>query len=375
MWQPQGIYADFVLHQPTVFFGENAIRGLSTFPGSRIAVICSSSLDDSVKNLLVSVFKKKSVLIVNRSWQGEPDMESISGTISELEAYKPDVIIAIGGGSVIDGAKLSRLFYEFPYFQIGKTKIAQLLFKTKFIAIPTTVGSGAEASSAAVYIGKSERRKEMIVSHELQPSVVVLNPEYVKNAPEKVIVSSALDAVGHIVEGYVSLKNNSFTDIYAEKALAILYQELPKDNRDYQRMQYAGYLGGIVQNHCVVGAAHGIAHQLSEYGFPHANAVALLLPYVIKANIENQESLIRIRLLCNNANIENENALIGLIQKASERAEILNKREELYKVLNKLVKEDSFIDNVIADMGGKGNPVPITKEYLDKIIGEIGNGL
>lgn len=374
MWQPQGIYADFVLYQPTVFFGDNAIKGLSTFPGSRIAVISSSSLYDSVRELLFTVFKKKSLRFINRSWHGEPDMESIAGSISELESFKPDVIIAIGGGSVIDGAKLCRLFYEFPYFKVGETKVSQLLFKTKFIAVPTTVGSGAEASSAAVYINKAEERKEMIVSHELQPSVVILNPEYVATASERIIVSSALDAIGHITEGYISVRNNEITDIYAEKALSILVEELPKKDRDYQRIQYAGYLGGIVQNHCIVGAAHAIAHQLSEYGYTHSEAVALLLPHVIRTNIEKNGVLCRVRQLCKNSNIDNENVLIEFIEDEVQTAGINDRKVELYQVLNELLKDDHFIENVMYDMSGKGNPVPITKEYIEKVIGGIGNG-
>ncbi len=375
MWQPRGMYADVMLHQPTIFFGENAVLGLAEFPGSRIAVMSSETLKDSIKEQMALVFKKKSLKFIKRSWQGEPDMESISGSVEELESFKPDVIIAIGGGSVIDGTKLCRLYYEFPYFKIGETKLNQLAFKTSFIAIPTTVGSGAESSSAAVYINKAEGCKKMIVSHDLQPSVVVLNPSYVSGAPERVIVSSALDAVGHIVEGYLSVRNNILTDIYAEKALSILYHELPQDLRDYQRIQYAGYMGGIVQNHCIVGAAHAIAHQLSEYGYAHGEAVALLLPTVLKVNTEDNHTSDRLHMLCSNAGIEDGAALIGFIEDASEKAGITRKKEKLYRLLNELVKNEKFIENVMNDMGGKGNPVPITKDYIEKVVGGIGDGL
>lgn len=95
MWQPQGIYADFILYQPVVFLGSNAMRELYSFPVSRIAVISGSSLNDAAKELLVTVFKKKSLRFVNRSWYGGLDMEGIAGSISELESFKPDVIIAI----------------------------------------------------------------------------------------------------------------------------------------------------------------------------------------------------------------------------------------------------------------------------------------
>lgn len=375
MWKPQGMYADFMLYQPTIFFGEAAIRGLSTFPGARIAIISSSSLDEKIKELLLAVFKKKSLFFIERSWVGEPDIDSISGSVAELEKVQPDVIIAIGGGSVIDGTKLCRLFYEFPYFKVGETKLNQLAFKTRFVAIPTTLGSGAEASSAAVYIDKIEGRKEMIVSHDFQPTVVILNPEYVSNAPEKIIVSSALDAMGHVIEGYISRKENTLTDIYAEKALNILFEELSKKNRDYLRLQYAGYLGGIVQNHCLVGAAHAIAHQLSVYGYSHGEAVALLLANTIRINCRDENVANKMYKFCKNAGIENIDKLLELIDVEVKSIMLDEKKDDLCILFKKLVKDDSFINNVLKDKGGRGNPIPITKEYLEDFVGGFGNGL
>jgi acetaldehyde dehydrogenase/alcohol dehydrogenase len=364
-----------VLYQPTIFFGEDAELGLASFPGSRVAVISSDSLKDNIKDLLITAFKKKSLKFIKRSWKGEPDMEGISGSIAEMERFQPDVVIAVGGGSVIDGTKLCRLYYEFPYFEAGRTRLNQLAFKTSFIAIPTTVGSGAEGSSAAVYINKAEGRKEMIVSHDLQPSVVVLNPENVSSAPENVIISSALDAVAHIVEGYISVRNNNITDIYAEKALSILYHELPGESRDYQKIQYAGYLGGIVQNHCVVGAAHAIAHQVSEYGYSHGDAVALLLPSVLKVNAEEQEVRVRLNKLCSEAGLGNEKSLLDFIDSENECAGILSRKKDLYELLSEKVKSDRFVENVMNDMGGKGNPIPITVDYIEKVVRDIGDGL
>lgn len=372
MWKPQGIYADYILYQPTIFFGEDAVRGLSTLPGARIAVISGDSLRRETKELLFAVFKKKSLYFIERSWDGEPDLAGLQESVSQLETIRPDVIIAVGGGSVIDGTKLCRLFYEFPYYKIDETKLAQLSFKTRFVAIPTTVGSGAEASSAAVFFNTEEGRKEMIVDHNLQPSVVVLAPEYVRNAPERVIVSSMLDAVGHIVEGYVSKRYNGLADICAEKALSILYREFMDkrpDERDYQRIQYAGYMGGIVQNHCIVGAAHAVAHQLAGYGFPHGEAVALLLPEVIRINSEEPDVKDRYEILCARAEITSVSDLLEFIESKLEETGIIAGKEKLKKTLYNLKNKDQFILNVMNDMGGKGNPIPITKDYLDRLIG------
>ncbi len=371
MWKPQNIYSEYILQQPVVLFGKDAIGGLAVYPCARVAVLCSSSLREENKDFLRKVFKRKSLHFIDRSWSGEPDLEGLQGSISALERIQPDVIIAIGGGSVIDGAKLCRLYYEFPFFQVNETKLAQLKFKTRFIAVPTTVGSGTEVSSAAVFINRKYERKEMIVSHDLQPSVVVLDPEYVKNAPNAVIVSSALDAVAHIVEGYVSVMKNNIMNIYAEKGLQILFQELSEkapEKRDYQRIQFAGYLGGLVQNHCIVGAAHAVAHQLTSYGFSHGEAIALLLPGVIRLNCSASDIAERYALLCHASNIENIDSLIKFVEIQSERAGIAQRKSELKAVLESLKTEKNFVENVCNDRGGKGNPIPITEEYLTKLV-------
>ena len=171
MWQPQGIYNEFVLRTPVLLTGEEAVRGLYNFPAIRIAIIHGRSLSEEEQALICNTFSKREVAFFPRSWTGEPDLESLRGTLHDLEAFLPDTIIAIGGGSVIDGAKLCRLFYEIPYFDPQNIKLSGDLLKTHFIAVPTTIGSGAEISSAAVYV--HEHRKEMIVLHELQPEVIV----------------------------------------------------------------------------------------------------------------------------------------------------------------------------------------------------------
>lgn len=375
MWKPQGIYADFMLYRPTIFTGENALRGLSSFPGARIAVISSSSLGKNIRELLGMVFRKKALFFIDRSWNGEPDIESIRDSVAELEKIQPDVIIAIGGGSVIDGVKLCRLYYEFPYFKVGETKLAQLTFKSRFIAIPTTVGSGAEASSAAVYINKQKNCKEMIVCHELQPSVVVLDPEYVSTAPENVIKFSAMDAMAHIIEGYISVIHNELADMEAEKALKVFIDELPKGSRNYQRMQYAGYMGGIVQNQCLVGAAHAVAHQLSECGYTHSEAVTLLLPSVIRINRSDEVTEERLNKLCKSVGLNSVDMLLVFIENEIQKMELHGRKEALYQILNNLVENEQSVSNIMNDAGGQGNPIPITKEYIEKLIGDIGDEL
>ena len=373
MWQPQGFYNEYTLRTPIVLSGEESIRGLYNYPAGRIAVIHGSSFDD--KELYLSTFPKKEVRFFSRSWKGEPEFEGLSGTISEIEAFKPDVIIAVGGGSVIDGSKICRLLYEFPHYDPKTSRVDGSMLKTSFIVVPTTVGSGAEVSSAAVFWESSEHRKDMVVIHELQPEVVVYDPRYISGTPNRLLCASALDAMAHILEGYVSNIHNAFVDILAEKGLAILHEELEKllsdKTVDFGRLQYAGYIGGIVQNHCIVGAAHAVAHQLTEQGYSHGEAVALLLPSVIRLNMDDGVAHERYTAIAKKACFDGINSLITFIVSIDKYVGIDGRCKNLKDYLLKVMDDEAFLENVKADRGGKGNPVEITEDYLQNLIRSI----
>lgn len=371
MWQPQGIYNEYILRSPAILAGSESVSGLYNYPAARIAVICGSSFKD--QELFKRVFKKKELRFFLRSWREEPDLASLHGTLKELGEFSPDTIIAVGGGSVIDGAKLCRLLYEIPYFVPGVTKLDGSLLSTKFIAVPTTVGTGAEVSSAAVYT--MNHRKEMVVLHELQPDVVVYDKRYVENAPMRLLCASAMDAMSHVVEGYVSNIRNTIVEIQAEEALRLLKGELGKylegGSINYPRMQFAGYLGGLIQNHCIVGACHAVAHQLTQYGFSHGEGVALLLPVVIKMNAKDDVTHERYQDLCRGAGFGDVNDLIGFIENICGKAGISDRKGELKKALDSSISNDEFLNNVINDRGGKGNPIKITGGFVKELIRSI----
>lgn len=375
MWQPQGFYNEYSLRTPVIISGEESVRGLFDYPSSRIAVIHGRSFFD--KDLFESAFSRKDIRFIKRSWDGEPDNENIAGTLHELEEYQPDLIIAVGGGSVIDGVKLCRLYYEFPYYRPGETRISGEMMRTGFIAVPTTIGSGSEVSSAAVYIDHENHRKDMIVIHELQAGVVVYDPRYVSGTPDRILVASALDAMAHILEGYVSNRTNEWMDILAEKGLTLLISELKcllngkKEEIDFQRLQYAGYIGGLVQNHCIVGAAHAVAHQLSEYGYSHGEAVALLLPLVIMNNRKDDSTRVRYEQLAERSDCGSVQELVDSVSELCDKTGIGERRDDLRKLMQELFEKVEFINNVKNDKGGAGNPVKITNEYIESLIRSI----
>lgn len=372
MWTPQGLYAKFLLRQPTLFFGEGAVFGLSDLPARRVAAIHGHSLTDADAGEIQKAFRGKQVRFLRRSWEGEPDLEAIRPTVAELEAFRPDVILAVGGGSVIDGAKLCRLFYEHPSFLPGVGRAEGLSFGTRFLALPTLAGSGAEASSAAVYIDRERRCKGMLVCHGFQPEVVVLDPARIRRLPQSRQLPLLMDAMAHMLEGYVSVVENALADILAEEGLRILREELsrPWEAADALRLQYAAYLGGVVQNHRLVGAAHAAAHQLTAIA--HSRAVAMLLPATVRTNSADPAVRERYERLSERAGLGGLDGLLSFLEELTERAELVDARAALWEQLRARGADDALFRRAAEDRGGRGSPRPLDEAYWKEWLENIG---
>ena len=159
--------------------GENARMALKGINANKVVLIISSSFKSSkFYDQTIRLINSDSVTVVEKSWQGEPTIGDLKPVISELEIIKPDYIIALGGGSVIDGAKLAWMFYECPTLRdediFKPFSIPPLRGKSLFASIPTTIGSGSEVSSAAVMIDELTKSKKAIVTHDFLSDLVIL---------------------------------------------------------------------------------------------------------------------------------------------------------------------------------------------------------
>ena len=376
MWEPQGMYSKFILKQPTILFGENAIMGLKTYASSRVAVIHGSSLTEDYKKKIFNALSAFEISFVEKTWQGEPTLPSLSETIANIEKIKPDLIIAIGGGSVIDGAKMVRTYYEFPFFDVNNTRFSMLNWKTNFVAIPTTIGSGAEISSASVMYNDSNKSKEFIISHQFIPEIIVLEAALIANAPKKMLLSSMVDALSHCIEGYMSNINNMLIDSYAEKAIQIIskyYEVVSKgfDKENLNKLQLASVFAGMVQNHCIVGATHALAHQMSAFGLSHANAISIFLPLVIRKNIQNQESNNRFEQLAIHSGFSNGSKLLEFVEDIISSFDLQKEKNIVLNNREIILADESFFERALADKGGQGNPIPMDKEFLQDIMKKI----
>lgn len=375
MWEPQGMYSKFVLKQPTILFGPNAIMGLKTYACARVSVIHGSSLDEGYKDKIIRALSSYEISFVNKTWLGEPTLESLYSTIKKVEEFKPDLIIAIGGGSVIDGAKMVRTYYEFPFFEVNETSFSMLNWKTTFVAIPTTIGSGAEISSASVMYNDKSKAKEFIISHQFIPEIIVLEASLIENAPKKVLMSSMVDAMSHAIEGYMSTLDNLLVDSYAEKAIQIIsqyYQVISEGvtQENINKLQLASLFAGLVQNHCIVGATHALAHQMSAYGLSHACAIAIFLPAVIRKNIENTDAKSRFNQLALHSGFAKGENLLSFVEEFIGSFDLEEELNVVKKNKQNILSDHGFFERALNDKGGQGNPVPMDKEFLQEIFKE-----
>lgn len=235
----------------------------------------------------------------------DPSFETINKGVNMLNNFRPDVIIALGGGSAIDAAKGMWLFYEQPdadiegmklkFMDIRKRtyKFPKIGKKAKLVAIPTTSGTGSEVTSFAVISDKKKNMKYPLADYELTPNVAIVDPNLVMSLPKRSTADTGLDVLTHALESYVSNMASDYTDALAEKAAELVFKYLPIAYRDgsnkeaREKMHNASTIAGMAFTNAFLGVNHSIAHKLGgEFGIPHGRANAIILPYVIRYNSE-----------------------------------------------------------------------------------------
>ena len=235
--------------------------------------------------------------------ESDPSFETVQRGLERINEFKPDVIIALGGGSAIDAAKGMWLFYEHPdadieglklkFMDIRKRtyKFPKLGIKAKMVAIPTTSGTGSEVTSFAVLTDKVQNKKYPLADYELTPDVAIVDPELVMSLPQKITADTGMDVLTHAIEAYVSNMASDFTDGLAEKAVELVFKNIREaynhgDNKvAREKMHNASTIAGMAFTNAFLGINHSLAHKIgAEFHLAHGRINAILLPYVIKYN-------------------------------------------------------------------------------------------
>ena len=234
----------------------------------------------------------------------DPDIETVRKGVEIMNAFQPDTIIALGGGSAMDCAKGMWLFYEHPevnfddlkqkFMDIRKRafKYPQLGKKSHLICIPTTSGTGSEVSPFAVISDKKNNKKYPLADYALTPTIAIIDAEFTTNLPASVTADTGMDVLTHALEAYVSVFASDYTDGLALQAIQMVFKYLPRavkngknDLEAREKMHNASTIAGMAFANAFLGMDHSMAHKVGGFfHIPHGRCVGILLPYVIEYN-------------------------------------------------------------------------------------------
>ena len=231
----------------------------------------------------------------------EPDESVIAAGVDLLNRVQPEAIVAVGGGSVIDAAKIMRLLHEHPQCRLtdlalpfldARKRVAEYPqdpHRVQLVAVPTTAGTGSEVSPAAVV--SSGGRKVSLVDYSLVPDIAIVDPNLTLSMPPSLTADTGIDALTHALEAAVSIFATPYTDAFCVQAARLIFDALPKafaDGNDIAArtaMSNAATLAGLAFANAFVGVNHALAHAVgARFSLPHGRANAIFLPHVMRYN-------------------------------------------------------------------------------------------
>jgi acetaldehyde dehydrogenase/alcohol dehydrogenase len=288
-----------------IYFNMNSVATLRQFP-SRSTIIVTNPVLEQMGHLDIvrRNLAPQTPLHVTVIPEAEPEVKVVLEGLEALNFYKADQIIALGGGSVMDAAKIMRLKYESPqvdleelgtpFLDIRKRVVQYPTEKTnraRLIAIPTTSGTGSEVTPFAVLLDKERGRKVTLADYTLSPDVAIVDPQFVMSMPKGLTADTGIDCLTHALEAGVSVYSSPYTDANAMQAIRLVFRYLPiayehPDDEEARTMMHnAACIAALAFSNASVGVCHALAHAYgARFGIAHGRANALMLPHVITYN-------------------------------------------------------------------------------------------
>ena len=294
-----------------IYFERNSIQYLKSCKDlNRVFIVTDSSMVefgflDKITSQL-NERRNKVTIQLFCDVEPDPDIQTVIKGTKMMDVFKPDAIIALGGGSVMDAAKGMWLFYEHPevnfddlkqkFMDIRKRafKYPELGKKSRLICIPTTSGTGSEVTPFAVISDKANNKKYPLTDYSLTPTIAIVDPEFTTHLPARSTAMTGMDVLTHAIEAYVSVMASDYTDGLALKAIQLVFEYLPRavknganDLEAREKMHNAATIAGMAFANAFLGMTHSMAHKVgAEFHTVHGLACSILLPYVIKYNGE-----------------------------------------------------------------------------------------
>ncbi|MEU4267366.1 bifunctional acetaldehyde-CoA/alcohol dehydrogenase [Streptomyces sp. NPDC026092] len=294
---------------PKIYFERNSLRYLGEMDGlERVTIVTDKTMGTlGFVQKVTDILRARPsavVLQVVDNVEPNPELATVQAGAALMRDFEPDTIVALGGGSVMDAAKIMWLMYEHPevefadtkekFFDIRKRayKFPGLGKKAQMVAVPTTSGTGSEVTPFAVISDPAAAQKYPLADYALTPNVAIVDPVLPMGLPASVTADSGFDALTHATEAYVSVYSNDYTDGLCLQAIKLIFENLErcvvngaKDPEAREKMHNASTVAGMAFANAFLGLVHAMAHTLGNtFHVAHGRTNALLLPHVIRHN-------------------------------------------------------------------------------------------
>ncbi|MBQ6860397.1 MAG: lactaldehyde reductase [Clostridia bacterium] len=371
----------FVLNE-TSYFGSGARKELPEEIKKRgfkkvLFVTDQTLLDASVATKVTEVLDEAKIkYTIFSDIKPNPTIENVMDGLKVCKKFKADVIVAVGGGSVIDTAKGISILMTNPKRDLPSLNGLSNTEKKglPLIALPTTHGTAAEVTINYVITDESRQIKMVCVDPNDIPVLAIVDSDLMKTMPKSLAAYTGMDALTHAIEGYITKGHNLMSDMFHKEAIKLIFENLPKavndkDDAAIEKMGYAQYIAGMGFSNVGLGIVHSMAHQLGAvYDTPHGMANALLLPTVMRYNGETSWERYREILMALGREDAKDlgkddiiNTFVWMIQELSKSVGITETvkdtgcKEEDLEMLSQKAMEDPCMP---------GNPREVTKEIF-----------
>ncbi len=385
-----------------IYHGKGALEALKTLEGKR-AIICVGGgsmkkfgfLDRAQKYLEEAGMK----VTLFEGIEPDPSVDTVMKGAAVMQEFKPDWIVAIGGGSPIDAAKAMWIKYEYPdttFEDMCKVfGLPKLRTKAKFCAVSSTSGTATEVTAFSIITDYQKGIKYPIADFQITPDVAIVDPDLAETMPKKLVAHTGMDALTHAIEAYVSTVHSDFTDAPAIHAIEMIQRDLVDsyngDMKARDNMHSAQCLAGIAFSSGLLGIVHSMAHKtgavFADLGahIIHGAANAMYLPKVIAYNAKNPEAKKRYGVIADYMKLGGKNddekvaALIKYIRGFNDKLNIphciKNYGADSYPVEQGFVPEDIFLKrlpeiakNAILDACTGSNPRQPNQAEMEKLL-------
>lgn len=280
-----------------IVFGQGSLSYLSGLKGKKAMLVTGGQsmkkhgfLDQAQQYLEEASME---VAIID-GVEPDPSIETVIQGGKRMADFQPDWIVAIGGGSALDAAKIMWVYYEQPdtrFQDLIEGKFPPLRNKARFVTIPSTSGTASEITAFSVITDRKNHIKYPLVSYQMTPDIAILDANLPAKMPAHITANTGMDVMAHALEALVSTNASSYTDALATEAIRLVFQHLATACKDGQNMEAreamhnASAIAGMAFTNSSLGIVHSMAHKIGgEFGVTHGLANGILMPYVVEYN-------------------------------------------------------------------------------------------